>query len=462
MTITGTNTVTQSTMADLVGDSYIVVSTDAHAGPEPERYLRPYRPKKYLDEFDAYCMQARIAADRSMAAIEAARSCSNADPTMQELGLNAVTRCVECEGHHDPHARLRHMDESGVAAEVVFAGGQNFEELPFMGKGWNAGYAEIRGELRTAAGQIWNRWLADYVSVAPDRLIGVLQTPIWDVDAAVREIDWGVQRGLRVVNLPAPRADFPAYTEPVYDKLWAACADRGVVLVTHSGGGEEPLGVNARRGKFLHITENHWLGNRGLPQLIFGGVFHRHPNLKFVLTEQRVEFAPDLMRHLDSVYKAGMSNDATGGGVLPAAPFLIGGPDVDSDPSSDNALPRLPSEYWRTNCYLSGSFLAPYEVALRYQVGLENLMWGSDYPHVEGTWPYTTESIRHTFAKVPEDETRLILGETAIGVYGLDRAALASIADSVGPTPAEVAKPLSQDELPLGRSGAFREFGSFA
>jgi predicted TIM-barrel fold metal-dependent hydrolase len=453
---------TQSKAVDLTGRPYLVVSTDSHAGPQPEKYLRPYCPSRYLEEFDEYCRQARATADRSMAAVEAGRAVPAVDPTMQELGLNAVARCVNCEGHHDPHARLRHMDESGVAAEVVFAGGQNFEELPFMGKGWNAGHADIRGELRTAAGQIWNRWLADYVSTAPERLIGVLQTPIWDVDMAVSEIEWGAERGMRVVNLPAPRADFPAYTEPVYDRLWAACADTGAVIVTHSGGGEEPLGVSARRGKFLHITENHWLGNRGLPQLIFGGVFHRHPGLKFVLTEQRVEFAPDLMRHLDSVYKAGMSNDVTGGGVMPAAPFLIGGPDVDSDPSSSNALPRLPSEYWESNCYLSGSFLAPYEVAIRYQVGLGNLMWGSDYPHVEGTWPYTPQSIRHTFADIPEDETRLILGETAVGVYGLDREALAPIADRIGPTPAEVATPLAEDEVPLDRGGAFRELGSFA
>jgi predicted TIM-barrel fold metal-dependent hydrolase len=354
------------------------------------------------------------------------------------------------------------MDESGVAAEVVFAGGQNFEELPFMGKGWNAGYAGIRSELRTVASEIWNRWLADYVSVAPQRLIGVMQTPVWDVDAAVREIEWGAAHGLGIVNLPAPRADIPAYTDPIYDKLWAACDDVGAVLVTHSGGGEEPLGISARRGKFLHITENHWLGNRGLPHLIFGGVFHRHPTLKFVLTEQRVEFVPELLRHLDSVYRAGMCNEVTGGGVMPATPFLIGGPDVDSDPNSSEALPKLPSEYWQSNCYLSGSFLAPYEVALRFAVGLQNLMWGSDYPHVEGTWPYTPQAIRHTFAGVPQAETRLILGETAMWVYGLDRNALLDVANRIGPMPKEVATPLSEDELPLDRGGAFRRFGTFA
>jgi hypothetical protein len=111
---------------------------------------------------------------------------------------------------------------------------------------------------------------------------------------------------------------------------------------------------------------------------------------------------------------------------------------------------------------LSGSFLAPYEVAYRHQVGLGNLLWGTDYPHLEGTWPQTREAIRNTFHAVPEDETRLILGETAAAVYGFDRAALWQVAQRIGPTPAEVAAPLAPHEFPLGRNGAFREVGTFA
>ena len=462
MNTTSNSSAALRTMAEYTGQPYLVVSTDAHAGPSPERHLRPYCPEKFLPDFDEYCRASRATAERSNAALRTALAAKGAVPTLGDFGREGVARCVDCDGHHDPHVRLRHMDDSGVAAEVVFAGGQNFEELPFMGKGWNAGPAGVRGELRTMAGWIWNRWIADYTSVSPHRLLGVLQTPVWDVDAAVREIEWGAEHGIRVVNLPAPRRDFPAYTDPVYDRLWSACAATGAVLVTHSAGGEEPLGIEGRRGRFLQIIENHWLGNRGLAQLIFGGVFHRHPNLKFVLTEQRVEFAPDLIRHLDSCYVAGLHTEHTGAGVHPAAPFLLEPADVDPDPDSPDALPRRPSEYWATNCFLSGSFLARYEVALRHAVGLTNLMWGSDYPHVEGTWPYTTHAIRHTFADVPEDESRLILGETAVGVYGLDRRVLAPIADRVGPSVALVKTPLTDTELALSHGGAFRQFGTYA
>jgi predicted TIM-barrel fold metal-dependent hydrolase len=286
---------------------------------------------------------------------------------------------------------------------------------------------------------------------------------VWDVDTAVKEIEWGAERGLRAVNLPAPRSDFPPYTNPMYEPLWDVCEATGSVLMTHSAGGEEPLGANDRRGRFLTIAENQWLSNRGLAQLIFGGVFHRHPNLRFVLAENRVDFAPDLIRHLDSAYENGIRGEATGGGLIPCSPFIYDPTDIDlDDPQSDDALPKRPSEYWRSNCYLGASFLARYEVAKRAEVGIGNLMWGSDYPHTEGTWPYSRLAIRHTFHDVPEDEARLILGETAVGVFGLDRAALAPIAARIGPKPQEVAVPPTPQELPLGLGSAFREFGAYA
>ena len=69
---------------------------------------------------------------------------------------------------------------------------------------------------------MWNQWISEYISVAPERLLGVMQIPIWDVDSAVRELEWCAQAGLRVVNLHAPRDDYPAYTDPIYNPFWGA------------------------------------------------------------------------------------------------------------------------------------------------------------------------------------------------------------------------------------------------
>ena len=213
----------------------------------------------------------------------------------------------------------------------------------------------------------------------------------------------------------------------------------------------------------------HWIGNRGLTHLIFGGVFERYPGLKFVLTEQRVDFAPMMITHLDSIYDNIVAADQPAGdelrgGILTQSNILWHeNPKVISnDPSDPDPLPKRPSEYWHDHCYLSGSFLAPFEVALRHEIGIGNLMWGSDYPHSEGTWPDTHVSLRHTFATVPEEETRRILGENAIGVFHLDRGALREVADRIGPFPADLAVPLPTDDIPAGRNWAFRRDGNFS
>lgn len=453
----------QSNAAALTtGERYLIVSTDDHAGPRPSQYLREYCPSKYLDQFDEYCKeQDALAAQRDALIEESRRRIEAGTATVRDLSLDMLGKNRECQGHHDVNVRLRDMDADGVAAQVIFAGGQNDTELPWVGFGWNAGPSD-NDELRRASYRMWNAWLADYIAAAPERLIGVMQIPIWNVEKAVEELYWGAERGLKVVNLHAPRQDYPFYTDLVYEPFWSACEEVGAALATHAGA-SAPYERNTRKVNLLYLSEMHWYGNRGLPQLIFGGVFDRHPTLKYVLTEQRVDFAPSMIAHLDSLYEnrtvqvKGAYDDPAGGIIAPDWP-------TEPDPSDPDPIYELrrPSEYWRENCFLSGSFLAPFEVKLRHEVGVGNLMWGSDYPHSEGTWPHTDIALRNTFGDVPEHETRMILGENAIGVYGLDRAKLREVADRIGPTPEDLRRPVDPAEIPAGRSWAFRQTGNFS
>lgn len=414
------------------GDPYVVVSTDTHAGPSLERQLRPYCAQKFLPQFDEF---ARSTNDPDWIALHSElRGAGVGSGGRQRLAVEAMDRTRACEGQQDPHARLADMDSEGIAAQVVFAGGQNGELLPFLGFGFDAGIDGLDVQLRAEGARIWNRWIADLVSVDPVRTVGVMQIPIEDVSEAVREIHRCREAGLRAVNFPAPRRDFLPYNEPVYEPLWAACEELDLPLLSHSGGGEIPMGINGPGGNGLFMAEVLWFSRRAIWQLIFSGVFERHPGLKLVLTEQRTTWVPQTLRDLDSIYL--------------------------SQIRTANDLPKRPSEYWASNCFLSGSFLAPFEAAERYAVGLKNLMWGSDYPHAEGTWPRTSSALRFTFAGIPENEVRLILGENAIGVFDLDGAALRSVADRIGPLPNEVNTPL--EELPEFRGFAFREVGSHA
>jgi predicted TIM-barrel fold metal-dependent hydrolase len=288
--------------------------------------------------------------------------------------------------------------------------------------------------LRAVGEHIWNEWLAEFISAAPERLLGVFQVPVWDVEGTVRELDWARERGLHLANLPAPRRDLVAYNDPMYEPFWSACEALDVSLVTHGGGGEEPLGHYGPGGIHIWRMEQAWLSRRHLWQLIFGGVLERHPRLRVIYTEQRVGWVGPTLAEMDGIYFS--ENWAR---------------------ELRSVLPRSPSDYWASNCYNSGSFLVPWEAALRYDIGLENLMWGSDYPHVEGTWPNTKLALRYTFSDMPERDTRMILGENGVRAYSVDAEALRSVADRIGPTPEELRKPLEPQEFPVFGGHAFRK-----
>jgi predicted TIM-barrel fold metal-dependent hydrolase len=404
----------------------IIVSVDGHVGPTLERDLRPYCEKQYLQEYDEFSSGTRSPWTRQMPGFR---------PT--ESTLQAIERTVTCAGQNDPHARLKDLDDQGIAAEVVFGGGQNGERIPFMGEGLGhvSGPGASSTELQAVGLHIYNQWLADFLTVEPSRHIGLVHVPIWDVPATVDEVEWGRKAGLRGVNFPAPRSNFPAFNSPIYEPLWAACETLDMPLCCHAGGGDDPLGTTDPGGHALFSAEINWLGRRGLWQLIFGGVFERHPKLKLVLTEQRAAWMPPTLRNLDSIYFSELGSELRA------------------------QLPRSPSEYWSTNCYIGGSYPSPFEVSLRHEIGVSNLMWGADYPHQEGTWPNTLLAIRHAFHGIPERDTRQILGQNAIGVFGLDSAEMRALADRIGPTPDDVAEPV--ERFPEHRGLAFREYDDF-
>ncbi len=416
------------------GQRYLVVSGDAHAGPSLERDLRPYCPERHVADFDQF---ARAVKEEALAELSAPDAAAD-DGTRPPLWHEAVARTQACAGQTDPHARLADMDAQGIAAEVIFAGGMNGEVLPWIGhRFWNGGMVATPPELRALGGHIWNQWLADYVSVAPERLVGVMQIPIWDVDAAIREVEWGAEHGLRAINLPSPIAARPSYNEAVYDPFWDAVEATGLPFCTHSAGGEPPLGAAGRAAAAIHLMETYWLSRRGLWQLILGGVFHQHPKLRLALAEQGMAWVPDTIREMDAVI-------------------------LSPNRSYFDAAPGLPSDYFASNCMIVRSFMAPYEAEKRHAVGLGNTMWGSDYPHVEGTWPRTALALRNTFSGVPEDELRIILGDNGVRFFQLDGPALLDIADRIGPTPAALGTPLTDEEFPPFRGLAFREYADFA
>jgi predicted TIM-barrel fold metal-dependent hydrolase len=185
--------------------------------------------------------------------------------------------------------------------------------------------------------------------------------------------------------------------------------------------------------------ETAWFSHRPLWTFILAGIFDRFPQLRLVLAEQGSGWIRGALDVMDDFYAQISKGNV---GVMRFA-----------DPQ---LLERMPSEYWQTNCAVAASFLHREDCARRDRIGVDHVMWGSDYPHLEGTTPFSHEAIRMTFGGVPEPEVEAMLGGNAAEVYGFDLQQLAPLAERFGPSRNEVMAGL--DVVPEGAASmAFRE-----
>jgi len=165
--------------------------------------------------------------------------------------------------------------------------------------------------------------------------------------------------------------------------------------------------------------------HRPLWQLLLSGAFDRFPNLKYAPVECGSWWVGDLLFKTDVMF---------GGQNWKVKKMAA---------STKNLIQRLPSEYIGTNVFIGASAMSKPELRRRYVNGLDGLMWGTDYPHPEGTWPNTTERLSTDFRSIPVEETRLLLGLNAVRCYDLDLDGLTAIAEDIGPTPEQLNQDLS-------------------
>ena len=420
-----------------VSDPVVLVSADTHVGPLLVEQLRDYCPEQYLEDFDAFA--SLIPADRL---------------TTMTSDADYYRWNNRSAGHHDVHARLADMDRDGVACGAIFHNSTNGEPFPFIAPGntfRKAVPSAEDAELRMAGMKIYNRWLADFCSVEPARHVGLCYLPMWDMEASLDEVAWAHEHGLRGVNFPAPTTEYPPYDDPAWEPFFATCAERNMVLNTHIGGGEFRLYDEYQGASWMgaFMMENPWLGRRAMWLMTFSGVFDRHPNLKLAFVELPGNWWSLTVQDMDAAYYAKR-----------AAPIRA-------------LLKKLPSEYVATNLFMGASFQSRAEAEMAVIDGCDDrFMWGSDYPHVEGTWMYTENpddppvtrlSLANTFHDLPERSVRNMAGENAMRCYDLDRDALAAVAARIGP---DITELLSEPDLALVPEryvgSGFRTHGSFS
>jgi predicted TIM-barrel fold metal-dependent hydrolase len=399
-------------------ERHIVISADGHCGADILDY-KPYLATKWLDDFDVWARQF-------------------ADP-WSELDDNDVAfgvASMDSDYCWDSAKRQAAVEQDGIAAEVLFPN----TAPPFFPSGVitaGAPRTRLEYEQRMAGLRAHNRWLADFCAEAPGQRAGVAQIFLTDADDALKEIRQIKKSGLTGgILLPGDSTDggLVQLYYPKYDPIWALCEELDMPVAKHSSFTADPNSAeNGGAGPLVGIMEASFFLSRALGHLIFAGVFERFPKLRFVFTEGGTLWVGDLLKHYDNI----CADSAIAGSMV----NFFGRTSVPN-------LKRKPSEYFGTNVFIGASFMNSTQTERRAEVGVNNLMWGADMPHREGTFPHSKKALQAAFGGIPIADTKAMLCETAAHVYSFDKDKLQAVADRIGPTVAEVATPIPPAEEP--------------
>lgn len=394
-------------------DRYVVISSDSHAGADLRDY-KAYLPQKWHDDFEAWA--------------------GSYESPYDDL-IHATAK-----RNWDNDYRLSEMDADGISAEILIPNTipPFFESSMLIVVTLPRTREEF--ERRWAGVQAHNRWVVDFVSKAPLRRRGLVQIFPNDVDAALAEIRWAKETGAfgGVLLAPVPPGHpVPQFFHTRYEPLWALCAELDMPIATHNGvapdmAHDQPASVTLALLKGTQSVLDMY------QDMLVAAVFERHPNLKIVPTETGIAAYYNALQldHMIASMKAGAANRTMG---------MFGGPHVES-------MQLKPSEYVLRQFYYGSSGPAALREVfeLRDIVGVDHMMWGTDYPHEEGTTPQSKELIRWAFADVSVEDTRKMLAGNIGRLYGFDLDGLVPTAKRIGPEVAWVHTPYTAEELAQG------------
>lgn len=383
---------------------YTIISADCHAGGSHEQY-REYLEEKYRDDFDAWREKYK-------------------NP-YRDLHDGGRVR------NWDDDRRNGDLEADGQVAEVIFPNTVPpfFPSFVLFAKQPTA----EQYEHRLAGVRAHNRWLVDFCNRFPERRAGIGQIFLNNIDDAIDDVQFiknnGLRGGILLPNIPPDCTWVSPLIDPAYDRIWEVCEDLGVVVNLHGGTGAPDHG-RFPASPLVFINEVGFYSQRPLVQFILAGVFERFPRLKFAITETGCHWVPPLLKQLDGllgqIRKTGRTGEmAYDTGTVP---------------------PLSATEYFQRNCWMGVSQPGLADIAARDSLGVGRFMWGSDYPHTEGTGPFTREHLRQVMQGIPEAEVRAMLATNAASLYDFDLAALAPLAEQFGPTVEELGQPLI--ELP--------------
>jgi predicted TIM-barrel fold metal-dependent hydrolase len=293
------------------------------------------------------------------------------------------------QGGYDPAQHLQDMQLDGVAGEVLY---------PSQGLFY---FKVADTQLMSAIFRAYNDWLAEFCRTDPERLKGIAMINLDDVQDGIKELERTAKMGFAGAMITEYPLEDRRYDQPEYEPFWAAAQSLDMPLSLHTatrrqgkirGAGERTLrDASSRATKVFYPATS-------MCDMIFAGVFERYPKLKLAIVEFELAWVPHLLSSMDYTYRE----------------------------RHEEALYRFkdgwrPSDFVHRNVFLS---FQEDEVGIRLRdiIGVDNMMWGSDYPHSESTFPQSRQILAQILAGVPEDECAKIVGGNTARLYHFDPA----------------------------------------
>jgi predicted TIM-barrel fold metal-dependent hydrolase len=278
----------------------------------------------------------------------------------------------------DPRARLEDMDEDGVYAQVIYG--------PVR---W---FAIQNRDLKYAIIRAYNDWASEFNLIEPRRLLVLAQIPCWDTALAVEELERVSKLCFKGVQLSMRDAEARPY-DASWETFWATAETVGMPVSFHLGGGQHSLRSRAfswEKAAASAVVPMQL--DEALAGMTLSGMCERHPKLRLVLGESGLGWVPYVLERLDYEYRNYYE--------------LI----------HDYRVKRLPSEIFRSQVFLT------YQqdligLKLMREIGAGNVMWASDYPHGDSTWPNSRKAVDETLAALSIEDGRRVVSENALALY---------------------------------------------
>jgi len=359
-------------------NKYFMISADCHAN-EPaglwaERIDRQYRDRVPRVITDEHGVQWRVSEGHR--------------PDRLRLSELEGEDLVRSKAGADPLERLRDHARDGIDGEVVFPN-----------KGLSM-WATPDPVFAQAQCRVWNDWAWETFGAYVDRMSPAAAIATGDLEGSIAEVHRVAAMGFRFLTLPckpiwgAHDVEHPNYNLPMFDPLWAVIQDCDLPITFHVSTGRDPRAARSNGGAVINYV-SHSLAPTIEPaaNLCASGVFERFPRLRFATIEAGIGWMPWLIGAMDEAY-------------------------LKHHFWARPKLQKLPSEYFRLHGFASfQEDRAGLDLVERYGL-VDNVMWGNDYPHHEGTWPHSAEAIERTMSHLRDSSRAKVLGLNAARFFG--------------------------------------------